>query len=456
MSVPSESLLDEHRNRGIVDCFRAAGILLVILFHSVFGVTTLLDEGSAERTALIADFPKILNIAWQALGSEVIFLCSGFLLSYLLLRDFETRGYVDVGDFWLRRLARIVPLYALAIVIYAPFANVDRSELVLNLLFVSKIFGADTIIPVGWSLELLVQTYLLLPFAVFLVVKSRRPIGVLVAALAASLALRYLALSADAHNYQPLHGIIAGDSATAVQQDLYYLLWYRASPFLLGFGLALAVTRRHEHLGRLFARPLWAASTAATGLLLIGASAWLPLHDPASALHRFAGETFWLWYFTLQRFVFGCGLCLMLLYLWYARAPRLARLNGVFASRAARTVAGDIYPLYLFHIALLVPAAVVVFRTVSEDEIGAVHPLEVLAVFVVCAVLSIAVARALGRYVESPARDWLKRRLGAMRGRIVLGASMSTPTAAAHQASATSSSSATRTAAARSCRAGRK
>lgn len=69
----------------------------------------------------------------------MIFLLSGFLLAYLLLREWKRTGGIRVREFWLRRASRILPMYALALALFAPFARYDAPELLWNVLFISKI-----------------------------------------------------------------------------------------------------------------------------------------------------------------------------------------------------------------------------------------------------------------------------------------------------------------------------
>src|SRR5512135_955912 len=50
-----------------------------------------------------------LQLASQ--GVIMFFTLSGFLITYLLLREREERGSIDLGAFYLRRILRIWPLY---------------------------------------------------------------------------------------------------------------------------------------------------------------------------------------------------------------------------------------------------------------------------------------------------------------------------------------------------------
>ncbi|PVV15969.1 MAG: hypothetical protein B6D82_02150, partial [gamma proteobacterium symbiont of Ctena orbiculata] len=200
-------LLDDQRNRQILDGFRAIGILLVILFHSLLISTKLVQKSGGTNNdftgidALIDAFPRALNIAWHAVGSEMIFLVSGFLLSYLLFREYYRKGGIDLYDFFVRRLSRIIPLYLIALMLYGLDMHYSLEDLALNLLFISKAFDMKTIIPVGWSLEVMMQVYVLLPFLVILVMHNRRPVLLMSVLMLLSLLPRWIALSLSQGEY---------------------------------------------------------------------------------------------------------------------------------------------------------------------------------------------------------------------------------------------------------------
>lgn len=86
-----------------LDGLRAISVMLVIMSHAegwqALGITS-----SAVRTALSA----------QA-GVNVFFVLSGFLITYLLIKEQEATGKVDIIAFIKRRALRIFPLYYLAI-----------------------------------------------------------------------------------------------------------------------------------------------------------------------------------------------------------------------------------------------------------------------------------------------------------------------------------------------------
>ncbi len=402
-------LLDSQVNRSIVDCLRAVAILLVISFHVVVGLTTLVDDVGISQ--YVEAMPTALNILWQALGSEIIFLFSGFLLSYLLLRERIKTGRIDVAAFYVRRLSRIVPLYLVAIALYSPMRDFSVTDLIYNLLFVSKLADARTIVPVGWSLELLMQAYAVLPLLVLLLLRSRYPLVISMILVAASLALRWWAFSSDPVSYTtPIHSLFAGADATPTQESAYLLLPYRATSFLLGYVLAHITTYWDEKLAVWLASPVIAAFTLALGLAIVAVSGFLPVHDAESFLYRLAGERFWLWFWTLQRFVFSIGLGLVALTLWYGRSGLLDALRRVACFRIWKTVSYNIYSIYLFHPVFLIPSAVIAFRTIDKSSIVPIHVVEVLATILITATASTLFAMLTTRFIEQPAQSYLRAR----------------------------------------------
>ena len=59
------------------------------------------------------DFPVAQSIAMASDGVTLFFVLSGFLITYLLLKEHETTGSIDIPQFYTRRVLRIWPLYYL-------------------------------------------------------------------------------------------------------------------------------------------------------------------------------------------------------------------------------------------------------------------------------------------------------------------------------------------------------
>jgi peptidoglycan/LPS O-acetylase OafA/YrhL len=404
-------LLDQQKNRSIIDFMRALGIILVICFHVVVGVASLLE---ADMMAdYIAAIPPVFNILWQAQGSELVFLFSGFLLSYLLLRELKLRGSIDLRDFYVRRAARIVPLYLVGLAFYALIGKWSWTDLLFNLLFISKLVDARTIIPVGWSLEVLVQSFLILPVIALVFIRSRIPVILALAAIIVSLVARYLALIGDPESYRiPIHMLLSGLTTPDTIDDLYYHLGYRATPFLLGFLVAYFVVYKEALIGRIFGGKLALVLILPLSVVIIIAASFLPVQDPSSWLYAVADERFTLWYWVMQRFVFAVGVCLLTLVFWHSSSRLFAPLIKLASWRMWHSVAENIYSIYLFHPVFLIPGAIIGFRTWKADEVMPVHMLELLIAMVVAAILSTLLGKVLTRYIEAPSRSWVRKRYG--------------------------------------------
>jgi peptidoglycan/LPS O-acetylase OafA/YrhL len=203
------------RIRGL-DGLRAVGCALVLVYH--------------------------LWPAWAPagnLGVDVFFVVSGFLITTLLVREIERTGSIDVANFLVRRLRRLVPAVvacALSITAIAAFVGGDvlvhiGRQLVGTLTFTANwlqigagenYFDAQNpeLFTHAWSLGVEQQFYLAWPFALLLIwtaPKRLRPwlalgIGAASAAWAAYLGGSRAYLGTDSH----LYGLMVGASLAFV------------------------------------------------------------------------------------------------------------------------------------------------------------------------------------------------------------------------------------------------
>jgi len=144
-----------------LDGLRGIAVLLVVLVHCVQ------TPGFPQWTAL-----KGLAVH-GAVGVEIFFVISGFLITTLLLREFERFGKVDLKRFYLRRSLRIIPAYLglLAVVAIGQWLGKFKLEsrdwigamtYTTNFLYHPKWALGHT-----WSLSIEEHFYLLWPFVLF-------------------------------------------------------------------------------------------------------------------------------------------------------------------------------------------------------------------------------------------------------------------------------------------------
>ncbi len=168
--------------------------------------------------AVVAVFAYHARIDWLPggfLGVDLFFVLSGYLITSLLLVEWEARNRIDLRRFWLRRARRLLPALVVvvlgALVLSAIFARQDlahtRGDAVSSLLYYTnwhEIFanrsyfvrtGNPSLLTHLWSLAVEEQFYLVWPLLLVpaLVLLGRRRLPMLViAGIAASAALMWI------------------------------------------------------------------------------------------------------------------------------------------------------------------------------------------------------------------------------------------------------------------------
>ena len=127
------------------------------------------------------------------IGVDLFFTLSGYLITSILIREFESRGTISFGHFYLRRAARLMPALALVLVVAcaAVWFSSDHIFKWDEVLYAAtytmnwaRAFGAGDSLILGhtWSLGIEEQFYLLWP-PILLAILRWRPKVAPVAAL---------------------------------------------------------------------------------------------------------------------------------------------------------------------------------------------------------------------------------------------------------------------------------
>lgn len=252
-----------------LDGLRAVAILFVIFGHAV---------GAAARGR---SDPWML-VLWGQIGTSSFFALSGFLITLLLLREYRSRGAIDLRAFFTRRAIRILPplwAFLLVSVLVAPLFRpaFDAGQILKVLLFVvdyapTNAFWLDH----TWSLGATEQFYLLWPFALLVALPDRAErLGWWLMALSPVLRVGAHFLGVPGKLAMAFHTVI--------------------DAFVIGCLLAIVFDRDRQHWVLGLLRRGWVAGLSC-GFLLIG--------SPALS-HAFGGAYFATVGLTLRAFAIG-------------------------------------------------------------------------------------------------------------------------------------------------------
>jgi peptidoglycan/LPS O-acetylase OafA/YrhL len=160
-----------------IDGIRAIAVILVLLSHWLPGFSWLYN--------------------WGAAGVYVFFFISGFVITSGLIKEKGKNGSINIASFFKRRMARIWPIYFIALAFAALFMGLEHP--IYHVFFLSNIlfsFTSGSHFPVHfWSLSVEQQFYLLWPL-VFMLLGVRNRMVVCLAFCLIGILSRWAFLSA--------------------------------------------------------------------------------------------------------------------------------------------------------------------------------------------------------------------------------------------------------------------
>jgi len=173
--------------------WRAVGIILVLGSHCVF------TNGFPSKYCSF-----VSNIFDGILGVRFFFTISGFLITWLMLKEEREAGYMNLKYFYVRRAFRILPVYLACIIVMAFFQltglSVQKGFVWLQLFTFTRNFHQTghpeyLVSTHVWSLSVEEQFYFIWPVVFLMLGRSpRKRIGFLVVVIIFSLIFKIVAL----------------------------------------------------------------------------------------------------------------------------------------------------------------------------------------------------------------------------------------------------------------------
>jgi peptidoglycan/LPS O-acetylase OafA/YrhL len=345
--------------RPALDGIRAIAVVAVVLFHFEF--------------------------AWIPggfLGVDVFFVVSGYLITSLMIEEWDRSGRIDRRQFWLRRGRRLLPaLYLMLLVVSAWAAlfvpdTLDRlrSDIVAAVLYVTNwwyivdgqsyfdALGRPPVLQHLWSLAVEEQWYLIWPFV--FAFAMRRTAGavhrLVVPLLAAAASAIWMAILFD---------------ATGDVSRVYYGTDTRMSGLLIGAAVAMCW------------RPWRSRFAGQRHLLAVDAAGGAALVALVATMLRWGSDTTFLY-----RGGFVVVALLSIVVVAVAVHPGARLLGGLLSIPVLRWLGMRSYAIYLWHWPVVV--------LLGERDVGWPRP----AMVVLWSVLTLGLADLSYRLVESPIR----------------------------------------------------
>ena len=223
-------------------------------------------------------------------GVDVFFVLSGFLITSLLVQEWEREGSINLKDFYIRRVLRLMPALLLLILITGGFALIflDKKRAIetyqgiwltlsyaSNWLYALRYFSASNPLGITWSLAIEEQFYLTWPLLLGLALRYK---------LRRRWVLYILGLSIAVISLN--RKILVDQGATIVR--LYYASDTRADTLLIGCLAGLLVSWNllpHIRTLEISVKSLAAVAVIFLGYM-VGTASWTDL-----MLYRYGGYT---------------------------------------------------------------------------------------------------------------------------------------------------------------------
>ena len=329
---------------GALDGLRAVAVLIVMLSHAGLG-----------------------HIIPGGFGVTIFFFLSGYLITTLLVKEWNGTAHIDLKAFYLRRSVRILPPMFIAIAIAVTLSIVglgkylNYSGLFWDFVFLSNyapLFGNVSQIPIPlWSLAIEEHFYLLFPLLFFRIIRRWS---------ASNVALICLILCAFVLLARIIHVAFNGPV-----EDIYYWSHTRIDSIL--FGCILATWNNPATVDRARIGP--GIGWALLGAILIIIT--LVVRDPAFR------ET---WRYTIQ------GVGLLLAFNYALRTSGI--VSTMLKNKYLKVVADLSYFLYLIHVPIYLAASYL--------------PLPSIVQYVVSIFFAFLLAAIVRQFVEQPLLRWRK------------------------------------------------
>ena len=391
-----------------IDGLRGLSVVMVVAFHTLFAVQLVFRKQPEKFQLFLGQFPDWTHIIFGFdKAVDIFFMISAYLLGTSLLKQTQ-KGPVGIRSFYSHRIGRIYPLFLFALLVYGLPTGAYFVEVALhNLLFIDN-YTYTTIIPVGWSLSVEMQCYLLLPFLMIALGKSAHPVKWLLFIILASIFIRWQITAAHPEVYKtPFVDYLANKRNPAeYMRRLYEATPARFGSFIIGLLWAQLEPRSSEwSINDITANGLWLVFSG-----VIFSSLLFPSYVSDAYYYRIFSDSLNQTIIVIHRYVFSfalLGIIFLVRLKPHSGVIRLFRLS--LSASFWRPFSRLAFPAYLFHFPFIALAWLLVVRTTEVETMPIpTVGMAALAMTLTC-VLVLWFSLPLHYKIEMPGIAWGKR-----------------------------------------------
>ena len=405
--IKETTTIDSTQENTFLNGVRGLSVFIVIFSHAIFFP---MFNSFKHDTKMLHDFiyqiPTFLSFLYS--GDKVVdifFILSAYLLSSQLFIEISKYNKINLFNFYIKRIFRIFPVYIIALILFSlAYRPSFYPHVVHSILFIDNIMGTS-IVPVGWSLALEVQFYLVLPFLIWFChkIKLFTPLF-LVSLVVASVVFRYLVCLKYPVLYETKWFDFIINGHDFYEKQLYFPTYVRFAPLVLGMLWAYTEqSKRAMNILRSLSTPV--VFIIFTIALIVGYySLRFPFFHKDVWFYQPFNPTVNMWWIMLHRVFFSFSIIVVFMIVDLRQLPQLVTkvLDLIFSNKYWRVISQLSYPMYLFHFPFVGVGYVIVYRTIDIKVLQNATMLELFISSLVTSFLTMIFCTYIYRLIEQP------------------------------------------------------
>lgn len=386
---------------GHIEGMRALAALRVMIHHlALFGA---FFWAPAEYTKIL-EHPYFKYALAPSVSLDVFFVISGFVIGHSLIKAYKNTGTIDLYDFFVRRGARIFPLYLLVIIFCALIIPSNLQNVWANIFQVNNFLSMQDQYAVWtWSIAIDFQFYVV--FALILWLLAKRIIG---KRICIGLAVFFLIAPCIIIPY-----VINWHQYFHITQNSYYLttpeawlyfnigidkLYVRTDSIMYGLIVAYIFVYHRERFREIINRiPVYVSDFIS--LTLLGLLCFVLINDPVwffNQSHQ-VWQTSTYWVILIQRNIFALTIAMIILLADSPKGIVMRSLIKILNTILLRPMGRLSYGTYMTHPFVMIIGFMIYFATHKT-----VSPEAYFKYGLILIVITYAVSIPLFLYLEQP------------------------------------------------------